>query len=64
MHSIILPGTKIGNNVIIGAGSVVRGSIPDNSIVAGNPAVVIGDIIEYASKVNSREIQDFVVDKK
>ena len=64
MHSIILPGTKIGNNVIIGAGSVVRGSIPDNYIVAGNPAVVIGDIREYASKVNSREIQDFVVDKK
>ena len=31
----------IGNNVIIGAGSVVTKSIPDNAIVAGNPAKII-----------------------
>lgn len=32
----------IGNNVIIGAGSVVVKDVPDNAIVAGNPAKIIG----------------------
>ena len=32
---------KIGNGVIIGAGSVVTKSIPDYAIVAGNPAKII-----------------------
>lgn len=39
--SIILPGVKIGNHVIVGAGSVVTKDIPDNSIAVGNPAKVI-----------------------
>ncbi len=38
---LILPGVKIGNNCIIGAGSVVTKDIPDNSIAVGNPAKVI-----------------------
>lgn len=33
---------KIGNNVIIGSGSVIIKDIPDNAIVAGNPAKIIG----------------------
>lgn len=37
-NSIILKGTKLGNNVIVGAGSVVHGEWPDNCIIAGNPA--------------------------
>lgn len=41
MNSIILKGTKIGNNVVVGAGSVVSGTFPDNCIIAGNPAKVI-----------------------
>lgn len=46
---IIYAGAKIigdiviGNNVIIGANSVVNKSIPDNMIVAGVPAVIIGE---------------------
>ena len=48
--SILLPGTTIGDNCIIGAGSVVRGNIPDNSVVCGNPAKVIANTIEWASK--------------
>ena len=37
----ILPGVTIGNNVVIGAGSVVTKDIPDNSVAVGNPARVI-----------------------
>ena len=48
MGAIILPGTHIGNDVIVGAGSVVRGKIPDNSILVGNPAVVVGALDEKA----------------
>lgn len=41
MNSIILKGTTLGNNVIVGAGSVVSGKFPNNVIIAGNPAKVI-----------------------
>jgi len=41
MNSIILPGVRIGDHVIIGAGSVVTKDIPAYSIAAGNPASVI-----------------------
>ncbi|MBC8374905.1 MAG: acyltransferase [FCB group bacterium] len=40
-HSIILPGVEIGSNVAIGAGSVVTRDVPDNVMVAGNPARVV-----------------------
>lgn len=44
MNSIILKGTNIGKNCIIGAGSVVHGTFPDNVIIAGNPAKIIKQI--------------------
>lgn len=47
-RSIILPGTTIGDNTIVGAGSVVKGNIPSGVIVAGNPARVIKTTEEYA----------------
>ena len=37
----MLGPVRIGNNVTIGAGSVVTKDIPDNSVVAGNPARII-----------------------
>lgn len=49
-NSIILPGTVIEDNVIIGAGSVVRGKIEENSIYVGNPAKKIGNIKDWAKK--------------
>ncbi len=42
----ILPGVTIGNNVTIGAGSVVTRDIPDNSVAVGNPAKVIKKITD------------------
>ena len=39
--SIILPNITVGNHVIVAAGSVVTTDVPDNCIVAGNPAKVI-----------------------
>lgn len=44
--SILLPGSTIGRGCIIGAGSVVRGDIPDYSIANGNPIQIIGDTRE------------------
>lgn len=44
-NSIILKGTRLGKNCVVGAGSVVHGSWPDNSIIAGNPAKFIRENI-------------------
>ena len=40
-NSIILKGTTLGKNVVVGAGSVVCGNFPDNVIIAGNPARIV-----------------------
>lgn len=39
--AIILPGTTIGRNVVVAAGSVVRGDVPDHAVVGGVPAKLI-----------------------
>ncbi len=44
-NSIILKGVKIGENSIIGAGSIVTNNVPANSIAAGNPAKIIKTIV-------------------
>lgn len=41
MNSVILPGVKVGSNVIIGAGSVVTSDISSDSVAVGNPCRVI-----------------------
>ncbi len=40
-RSAVLRGVSIGNNSIVGFGSIVRTNIPDNVIVIGNPAQVV-----------------------
>lgn len=45
---IVLPGVTIGNNVVVGAGSIVTRDVPDNSLCVGVPARVIKSVDEYA----------------
>lgn len=47
---IIMPGVNIGRNCVVGAGSVVTHSIPDESVAVGVPAKVICTTKEYAEK--------------
>ena len=58
MNSIILMGSQIGNNCIVGAGSVVKGDFPDNSVIAGNPAKVICTLDQYVNKRKSKVITE------
>lgn len=52
----LLPGTIIGENVLIGACSVVKGIIPNNSIVIGNPGRIVGKTSEWIdNKMNNFE---------
>ncbi|KPI11157.1 transferase hexapeptide repeat containing protein [Actinobacteria bacterium OK074] len=39
--AVILPGARIGRNVVVAAGAVVRGEVPDHAVVAGAPARVV-----------------------
>lgn len=48
--SIILPGTNIGDNSIVAAGSVVRGNFEGGIVLGGNPGKIICDIKEYYRK--------------
>ncbi len=41
MNALVCPGAQIGHGVIIGAGAVVRGTIPDYAVVVGNPGTVL-----------------------
>ena len=43
--AIVLPGANIGRNVVVAAGSVVRGPVPDRCVVAGVPARVVREYI-------------------
>ncbi len=44
--TVILPGVTIGDNVVIGAGSVVTKSLPSNVVAVGNPCHVIREITD------------------
>ncbi len=54
----MLPGVTIGDDVIIGAGSVVTHDIPSNVIAVGNPCHVLREITE-ADKTGFNG-QDFI----
>jgi carbonic anhydrase/acetyltransferase-like protein (isoleucine patch superfamily) len=46
--AIVLPGARIGRNVVIAAGSVVRGDVPDRCVVAGVPARIVRRHVDSA----------------
>jgi len=49
-NATILCNTRIGENAIVGAGSVVTRDVPPNAVVAGNPAKILRMIPEVAEK--------------
>ena len=51
-RAMILPGVKIGNNVIVAGASVVSRDVPDDCIVGGIPAKVIGTTNDFIAKVS------------
>ena len=54
-QSIIMPGvTRIGENAVISAGSVVTEEVPKNAIVAGNPAKVVGKLPRVYYRYNKK----------
>jgi acetyltransferase-like isoleucine patch superfamily enzyme len=50
-NAILLPGTTVGRDCVIGAGAVVRGTIPDNSLVIGNPGQIVGRASTFLYRV-------------
>ncbi|MBN2894193.1 MAG: acyltransferase [Bacteroidales bacterium] len=46
-HVVIFPGVQIGNNCIIGAGSIVNKDIPDNCVYAGVPAKKLYELDQF-----------------
>lgn len=61
-NSTILMNTTIGNDVIIGAGSLVTGNIPDDSVVVGVPARVVGKTSEYIAREKEKIKNGLVFD--
>ncbi|MBR5156069.1 MAG: acyltransferase [Clostridia bacterium] len=51
-NATILAGVTIGENSVVGAGSVVTKDVPPNTVVAGNPAKVVCTVDEYREKLN------------
>lgn len=49
-NTTVLLNVKIGSNVIIGAGTLVNKDIPDNAVVAGVPARIIGSFEDFLNK--------------
>ena len=60
-QTLILPNVRIGNNVIVGAGSVVTKDVPDGMVYAGNPARKICTIEEFVTKHRAKMLDKTIV---
>jgi len=61
--AMILPGVRIGDEVIVGAGSVVTRDVPSNVVVAGNPARIVRENIKMndrAELINWTQTQGWI----
>ncbi|MFN7875411.1 MAG: acyltransferase [Pirellula sp.] len=56
INSLLLPGTKISDNSLVGAGSIVKGCFDPGVVIAGNPGRVICSIDEYIAKVRTQMV--------
>lgn len=54
---IVLPGVSIGNNTVVGAGSVVTKDLPANVVAVGNPCRVLREIGEKDREFYYRDRQ-------
>ena len=54
----IMPGTKIGDNVVVGANSLVSGEIDSNSLIAGSPAKVIKN--NYPNPISNNKRKEYI----
>lgn len=57
-NSTILMNTEIGDNCIIGAGSVVSGKFPSNSVIAGVPARIVCSIEDFITKREKKQLEE------
>ena len=55
--AVILPGTRLGRNVVVAAGAVVRGEVEDHAVVAGNPARVVRRLQPGVGWVGSGDVR-------
>jgi acetyltransferase-like isoleucine patch superfamily enzyme len=53
---VILPGTQIGEHVVVAAGAVVRGEVPDRCVVAGVPARIVRRWVEGQGWVDEKDL--------
>ena len=62
MGSIILNGSKIGNNTIIGAGSLITSNkvFEDNVLILGNPAKVVRKLTQEEIESNKKSSLNYV----
>ena len=58
MHSTILKGVTIGDNVVIGANSLINKDVPNNCVVVGNPQRVVCDIDSYLEKRRAAQVSE------
>jgi maltose O-acetyltransferase len=49
-NTMILPGTRIGDDAIVGAGSVLRRDVAPGTVVAGNPAREVGSTTDHTER--------------
>ena len=54
-NAVILPGAQIGEHVVVAAGAVVRGDVPDRCVVAGVPARIVRRWVEGTGWVDEKD---------
>jgi len=58
--AVILPGARIGRNVVVAAGAVVRGTVEDHAVVAGSPARVVRRLEPGVGWVGSTDVRPVI----